>query len=70
MATIIKPSASYTFIMPTSWIVDSKKGELYTNFQKQFDYFFNADIGYKNINEINQYYIPDEETKDSLQRPV
>lgn len=51
----------------TSNRVDSKKGELYTNFQKQFDYFFNADIGYKNINEINQYYIPDEETKDSLQ---
>lgn len=46
---------------------DSKKGELYINYQKQFDYFFNADVGYKNINEINQYYISDGETEDSLQ---
>lgn len=45
---------------------DFKKGELYVNFQKQFDYFFNTDVGYKNINEINQYYISDGETEDSL----
>lgn len=46
---------------------DAMKDNLYLKFQQQFDYFLNPDIGYKNIFEVNKYYISDGETEKSLQ---
>ena len=45
---------------------DVKKSNLYLQYQKPFDYFLNPDIGHKNIQEVNSYYISDEEIKNSL----
>lgn len=42
---------------------DVKKSNLYLQYQKPFDYFLNPDIGHKNIQEVNSYYISDEEIK-------
>ena len=45
---------------------DIKNNNLYVEYQQQFDYFLNPDVGHKSVKEINQYYIPDRKIERSL----
>lgn len=43
-----------------------KKSNLYLQYQSQFEYFLNPDVGHKSVDEMNRYYVSDKETIASL----